>query len=123
MAKGYKSKSGPGLRVHNPVRTAYLLILLLEKERVPRCVLDDIFKTVKDILDFQEIRHTEQDERNRNFPKQRHRQKQLCNKRSKKPVKHYLTKYTENGKRYAEAWLQVDFLHWCFCFWKKRIEI
>lgn len=38
-------------------------------------------------------------------------------------MKHYITKYEENGKMYAEAWLQVNFLHLCFCFSKKKIEI
>lgn len=38
-------------------------------------------------------------------------------------IKHYITKYTENGKRYAEAWLQLDIFHLCLCFSRKRIEI
>lgn len=33
-------------------------------------------------------------------------------------MKHHLTIYEENGTKYAEAWLQINFLHWCFCFWK-----
>lgn len=38
-------------------------------------------------------------------------------------MKHYLTKYSENGKRYAEAWAQINLFGKCFCFWKRRIEI
>lgn len=34
---------------------------------------------------------------------------------------HCITKYEEDGKRYAEAWLQINIFDWCFCFWKKRI--
>ncbi len=28
-------------------------------------------------------------------------------------IHHYITKYTENGKRYAESWLQVNIFGWC----------
>ena len=38
-------------------------------------------------------------------------------------MKHYITKYYENGKRYAESWLQIDIFGKCFCFSRKRIEI
>nr|DAM44233.1 MAG TPA: hypothetical protein [Caudoviricetes sp.] len=31
---------------------------------------------------------------------------------------HYMTFYEEDGIKYAEAWLQINFLSWCFCFWK-----
>ena len=31
---------------------------------------------------------------------------------------HYMTFYEENGIKYAESWLQINFLSWCFCFWK-----
>ena len=36
-------------------------------------------------------------------------------------IKHYITKYTENGKRYAEAWIQINFFGKCFCVSRKRI--
>ena len=36
---------------------------------------------------------------------------------------HYLTKYTENGQRYAEAWLQINILGHSLCFWRRRIKI
>ena len=36
---------------------------------------------------------------------------------------HYITKYIEDGKRYAEAWIQIDILGQCLCFSKKRIQI
>ena len=38
-------------------------------------------------------------------------------------MKHNITKYTINGIKYAEAWLQVDILGKNFCFWNKRIVI
>ena len=36
---------------------------------------------------------------------------------------HYITKYREDGQRYAEAWLQVNFFGHSFCFWRRRIKI
>lgn len=36
---------------------------------------------------------------------------------------HYITKYEENEKRYAEAWIQVNILWFSVCFCKRRIEI
>lgn len=36
---------------------------------------------------------------------------------------HYLTKYSEDGKKYAEAWFQINFFRRSFCFWRKRVEI
>ena len=38
-------------------------------------------------------------------------------------MRHYITKYEENGIKYAEAWLQINLFHQCFCFWKVRIKI
>lgn len=38
-------------------------------------------------------------------------------------IKHYITTYAENDKRYAEAWLQIKIFNFCICFWKKRIEL
>jgi len=36
---------------------------------------------------------------------------------------HYITKYTENGKRYAEAWMQLNIFGFCWCFSRRRIEL
>lgn len=36
---------------------------------------------------------------------------------------HYITKYGENGKQYAEAWIQINLFGLCLCFWKKKIRI
>nr|DAY82952.1 MAG TPA: hypothetical protein [Caudoviricetes sp.] len=36
---------------------------------------------------------------------------------------HFITKYEENEKRYAEAWIQINLFGKCFCIWKKKIEI
>ena len=38
-------------------------------------------------------------------------------------IKHYLTKYTENDKRYATSWMQINLFGKAFCFSKKTIEI
>ncbi len=38
-------------------------------------------------------------------------------------MKHYITKYREGEKAYAESWLQITLFGKVFCFWKKRIEI
>ena len=38
-------------------------------------------------------------------------------------MKHYITKYRENGKRYAESWMQIDLFGRSYCFSKKKIEI
>lgn len=38
-------------------------------------------------------------------------------------IKHHITKYGEDGARYAEAWVQVDILNRCWCLWRKRVEI
>lgn len=36
---------------------------------------------------------------------------------------HYITKYTENGIRYAESWIQLNLFGKTFCFCRKRITI
>mgnify|MGYP001771247138 CR=1 FL=1 len=36
---------------------------------------------------------------------------------------HYITKYTEEGVKYAEAWIQLNIFGKSFCFWKRRIAI
>ena len=38
-------------------------------------------------------------------------------------VRHYITKYEENGIRYAEAWSQLNVFGKCFCFHRRRIEL
>lgn len=38
-------------------------------------------------------------------------------------MKHYITKYEENGKRYAESWLQINAFGNCYCLWRKKIEL
>lgn len=38
-------------------------------------------------------------------------------------MKHYLTKYVENGTHYAESWLQINLFGKAICFWRKRIVI
>ncbi len=70
MAKWIENqKTGTTICLLDNVKTAYLVILLLEKEKVPRNCVDEVFKTVKDILSYQEVTHTARDERNPNFPK------------------------------------------------------
>lgn len=36
---------------------------------------------------------------------------------------YFIAKYEENGKRYAEAWIQINLFGKCFCIWKKKILI
>lgn len=36
---------------------------------------------------------------------------------------HYITKYEENGVRYAESWFQINLFNWCFCILKRKITI
>ena len=38
-------------------------------------------------------------------------------------IHHYITKYEENGKRYAESWIQINVFGKCICFLKKKIAI
>lgn len=38
-------------------------------------------------------------------------------------IKHYITKYTEDGIKYVEAWIQINFLGKSLCLSKKKIEI
>ena len=38
-------------------------------------------------------------------------------------IRHYITKYEENGKLYAESWIQFDFLGKAFCFSKRKIKL
>lgn len=38
-------------------------------------------------------------------------------------IKHYITKYEEDGKTYVESWLQLNLFGKAYCFSKRRIEI
>lgn len=38
-------------------------------------------------------------------------------------IRHYITKYIENEKRYAESWIQIDILGKSICLWRRRIQI
>lgn len=38
-------------------------------------------------------------------------------------IKHYITKYEEDGKLYAEAWVQINVFGRCYCISRKRTEI
>ena len=38
-------------------------------------------------------------------------------------IHHYITKFEENGKRYAESWMQINLFGKCFCFSKRKMEI
>lgn len=69
MAEWHDGENGRAVCTHDPVRTAFLVILLLEKEKVPRNSVGDVFKTVDDILGFQEVSHTARDEMNPSFPR------------------------------------------------------
>lgn len=38
-------------------------------------------------------------------------------------MKHYITKYRENDQLIVEAWLQINFLKWNWCFSKRKLVI
>lgn len=38
-------------------------------------------------------------------------------------LRHYITKYEEKEKRYAESWIQLNIFGKSFCFSRKKIEI
>ena len=38
-------------------------------------------------------------------------------------IKHYITKYKENGKKYAEAWIQINIFNKTFCISRKKLEL
>ena len=38
-------------------------------------------------------------------------------------IEHYITKYEEDGKLYAEAWIQINIFGRCYCISRKRLEI
>ncbi len=35
-------------------------------------------------------------------------------------MRHYITRYQEDGVLYAEAWLQIDLFGKSFCFWRVK---
>ena len=38
-------------------------------------------------------------------------------------IKHYITKYEEDGKSYAESWIQLNIFGFTRCYSKRRIEL
>ena len=45
-------------------------------------------------------------------------------KMKRSSMHHYITKYTENGNKYVEAWLQINLLFGKYiCFSKRKIKI
>jgi len=38
-------------------------------------------------------------------------------------IHHYITKYEENGNRYAEAWIQINLFKLCWCISRKKIRL
>lgn len=38
-------------------------------------------------------------------------------------MRHYLTVFEENGEKYAEAWIQINFFGLCICFSKRRKKL
>lgn len=37
-------------------------------------------------------------------------------------IHHYITQYMENGKLYAESWIQIDFFSRAYCFSRRKIQ-
>lgn len=38
-------------------------------------------------------------------------------------LRHYITKYEEDGGLWAESWIQLDAFGLCWCFSRKRVRI
>ncbi len=38
-------------------------------------------------------------------------------------IHHYITRYSEDGEEYAEAWLQLNLFGRCWCFSRRRKRI
>ena len=38
-------------------------------------------------------------------------------------MKHYMTRYTEDGIKYVESWLQIDLFGKSYCFSKRKQSI
>lgn len=38
-------------------------------------------------------------------------------------IKHYITKYGSDGKRFATSWIQLNIFNKAYCFFQKTIEI
>ncbi len=38
-------------------------------------------------------------------------------------IRHLMTKYEEGGALIVEAWLQVDFLMWSWCFSRRKFIV
>ena len=38
-------------------------------------------------------------------------------------IHHYITRYTEDGAAWAEAWIQVDLLGRTWCLSRRRIRV
>ena len=38
-------------------------------------------------------------------------------------IKHYITKFEENNKKYATSWIQLNIFGFALCFNEKKIEL
>lgn len=38
-------------------------------------------------------------------------------------IKHYITKYEEDGKLYAESWIQINIFGRCYCISRRKVEM
>ena len=39
------------------------------------------------------------------------------------PLRHYMTKYEEDGVLWVESWIQVNAFGRCWCFSKRKLQI
>ncbi len=67
--KWKKTDGGTKTYAYSPVKIAYRILLILEDEEVPIGEVDNIFKALQDILRFQKIAHSADDEDNPNWPR------------------------------------------------------
>ena len=38
-------------------------------------------------------------------------------------LRHYITRYVEDGRAYAESWVQLELFGRCWCLSRRRVEI
>lgn len=57
------------IRTINPLKAAFKIVQVLEEEAIPHGFLDEVFETVKSLIDFIPIKHNPSDETHVSFPK------------------------------------------------------
>lgn len=68
MGKWETMGNGTRVYTYNPVKVAYKIMLLLEAEKVPYGEVENIFRNLQSILNYQKITHSPEEENNPNWP-------------------------------------------------------